>query len=144
MNDAKRLLALRNDVEVRKNSFSSEIIDLDTHMAWLKGVLSSESRHLYVAETSAGELVANARFDKSQCHCEAYLVSFAITRPFRGQGISSLLLRKICDEFSLKHKKCDLLAEIKPENIKSIKCFEKAGFAKESECADRVVCRRTN
>lgn len=60
--DAGLLLAWRNDPRTRLASRTSDVIALEDHVRWLRGVLASPDRLLLVVE-AAGEPVGTVRFD---------------------------------------------------------------------------------
>lgn len=119
-NDAKFLFDLANEPLVRAMSFQTDPIPWETHVAWLEGVLADPDRRLWVHETWDGVTMATTRLEVCGRH-EA--VSLAIHPDHREQGRAHQLIMGLC-----RRARLPLLAEIKPENVRSIRAFEGAGF----------------
>ncbi len=111
--DALVLLAWRNDALTRFNSRNANPVDLSDHLAWLERRLMRESPHLYIAELD-GEPVGTVRIDGEE-------ISYTVAPEHRGRGYAKQMLRWAYSEFGR------LRAEIRPDNIASIKAAESAG-----------------
>ncbi len=126
ISDAKFLWQLRNDPEVRQNSFSQEIIKWPKHLEWLKKVLKNSQRFLYILQDSKGSAVGQVRFDQQGDSAE---ISVAIHKKVRSKGYGVPAIQIACESFFLKHKNVKtIIAEVKPENEASLKVFTRAGF----------------
>lgn len=122
--DSDFLFALRNDDLTRKMSKTSEVIPKEKHEAWFSSKMNSTFDKIYIG-LKGDEEFGQFRVDSGG------LVNVAVTEKFRGQGLGSMLIRKGIETYAR-----DFLyfgpfkAEIKKENIASVKAFEEAGFVK--------------
>lgn len=120
VNDGELLLSWRNDPITRFNSFNSDPISRVSHFRWLEGVFANPLRDLYVAEVD-GVPVGTLRVDRNDSG-ESEL-SWTVAPEARGHGIGKEILieaRRMIDGV--------LTAQIKVENVASIKIAEAAGF----------------
>lgn len=113
--DAQLLFTLRNDRLTRQMSKSSDPVQWDGHIGWLRTRLARDHPDLYIAEL-AGDPVGTLRLDGTQ-------VSYTVGPTFRNRGIATALLRLAVDQFG------PLEAEIFEDNIPSIKAAESAGIS---------------
>lgn len=114
--DTLFLWRLRNEEEVRSQSFSTDPVGLWNHLRWLRAVFRDPRRRLYVAPG-----VGQVRLDEENGAAE---ISIAIQRDHRGGGAGTALLE---DAIALAGQ--PLLARIKRQNEASIRAFARAGFA---------------
>ena len=119
-NDWKILLDWRNDPITRKNSFTQEEISEQTHKLWFNDSLLNERRVIYILENNSIPIgfIRSDILDTNK-----YLLSWDIDPNQRGKGYGTKIL-----EIYLQDKKGEFIAEIKPENIASIKMAQKNGF----------------
>lgn len=117
--DARFLFDLANDPLTRAMSFSTDPIPWDTHVAWLDRVLADSDRRLWVGELD-GEPVAMGRLDAIDGQ---EVVSVALAPAHRGKGLAVHLVQALGQAARLP-----LVAEIKAENVPSIRAFEACGF----------------
>jgi RimJ/RimL family protein N-acetyltransferase len=123
--DWKILLDWRNDPTTRENSFKTEEIPEQTHKLWFNDSLLNPNREIYILETNSTP-VGTLRSD---CYLSnEYALSWNIAPNYRGKGYGVKIL-----ELFLKGKTGKFIAEIKPENIASIKMVLKNGFTKINE-----------
>jgi UDP-2,4-diacetamido-2,4,6-trideoxy-beta-L-altropyranose hydrolase len=123
-----------NDETVRKNSFSPEPIDLETHKHWFQQKLNNPDTLLYILEKS-GNPVGQIRFDMEE---KIAHISYLIDSNYRGQGLGKLIVQVgIKQFFKDNSRKVDFQAAIKPENLVSHKIFQNIGF-------DKVIPKQTN
>lgn len=125
-NDWKVLLDWRNDPLTRKNSFTQEIIKEENHKKWFRKNLIDETSNLFILETETNEPVGTIRSDEIDNN--SYLLSWNISPNHRKKGHGSLILNLF-----LQNKIGMFTAEIKPENLTSIKMVEKNGFKRVNE-----------
>lgn len=121
--DAALLHQWTNDPETRRQSFSTEPVPWDTHLAWVKRVLDDPERSLYIAED--GGPVGMVRLDRE-------VISLSVAPERRGQGYAVALIAAARAEGGS-------IAEVKPTNDRSIRAFRSAGFAEIQRDSDRVV-----
>lgn len=127
--DAELLFAWANDPETRRWSFATEPIPWDTHVAWLARVLADDERRLWVAEHE-GEPVGQVRLDVAG---DSEVVSISVAPGQRGRGLAVAIIRAACGE-----ARGTVVAEVKPDNQRSLRAFERAGF-RTVEHNDEVV-----
>ncbi|MEK9170485.1 MAG: GNAT family N-acetyltransferase [Patescibacteria group bacterium] len=126
LNDLEFVFNLRNEEAVRLVSFSSDLIDLETHRKWFEKKLASNESVLLIAEIDS-QPVAQVRFDWLYDHGAE--INIAVTEKFRGRGCGTEIIRKSSILFLNEFPVCgDIYAYIKPDNIASIRSFTKAGF----------------
>ncbi len=113
-----------NDEIVRKNSFNSDAIELETHKKWFKNKIHCKNTLFLIAlvnNKAAGVVRYELGDDKS-------VIGIMISKTYRGQKLASEFLRESAKEyFSTNHQ--PILAYIKKENLASVKAFQKAGYS---------------
>jgi RimJ/RimL family protein N-acetyltransferase len=124
-NDWKTLLDWRNDPSTRENSFTTGEISESTHKQWFTDSLSNEKRKIYILETNLTP-VGSIRSDVLDT--DKYILSWSIAPNQRGKGYGTKIL-----EIYLQGKKGEFVAEIKSENIASIKMVMNNGFEQVDE-----------
>jgi RimJ/RimL family protein N-acetyltransferase len=120
--DWEILLEWRNDPTTRENSFTQEKISILSHKTWLTNSLLNPDRKIYILEYNSTP-IGTIRSDKTSEN--TYVLSWNVSPNQRGKGYGAKIL-----ELFLKNKTGEFIAEIKPENIASIKMVEKNGFTK--------------
>lgn len=125
--DCENLFLWRNDPEVRRHSLDSRPLEFTAHQKWFSKVLESADRPLLIG-ASGGDDVGVIRFDVEGREA---VVSVYLRPGCIGHGYGAMLIdagsrwvREHCAGV-----KC-LVAEIKPENIASIRAFEAAGYSR--------------
>lgn len=134
--DKKNLFFWRNHEAVRRFSLDPSNISWETHGRWLDKTLANPNQALLIAE-SCGEPIGVLRldFEAMQGWVSVYVVPEKI-----GQGYGAhLLLAGIQWVQDQRPHTRQLLAEIVPENVPSIRVFEKAGFRRKPELYNREV-----
>ena len=114
------LLDWRNDPTTRENSFKTEEVSEQTHKLWFNDSLLNPYREIYILEDNLIS-VGSIRIDTLLIN--EYLLSWSIAPTQRGKGYGTKIL-----EMLLQDRKGKFIAEIKPENIASIKMVQKNGF----------------
>lgn len=120
-NDWKILLDWRNDSLTRKYSFTKEIIEEKNHKKWFKKNLIDKTSNIFILENEIGKPIGTIRADKEDDNY--YFLSWNISPNYRKKGYGSLILNLF-----LQNKVGIFVAEIKPENLPSIKMVKKNGF----------------
>ncbi len=126
MSDSNELFKLANDLEIRRNSFNEDKINIIDHENWLREVVQQNKSWLYLAKTKDNQLIGSLRFDKKEKNC--FVISIQISKNFRGRGFSKRIIIKGIKNLSLKNKNPSITAYIKKDNIKSLRAFISAGF----------------
>jgi RimJ/RimL family protein N-acetyltransferase len=118
--DWKILLDWRNDPITRENSFETGEVSEQTHKLWFNDSLLNPYREIYILEDNSTP-VGSIRSDNVSTN--QYILSWSIAPTQRGKGYGTKIL-----EMLLQDRKGKFIAEIKPENIASIKMVQKNGF----------------
>jgi len=123
--DMRDLFKWRNHPEVRKNSLNSEPILWQQHQAWFSNKINDSRSITYIAYYD-DEKIGSIRFDEKE---DLIKISVMVNPDYFEQGFGSKIIRSGTEKF-IKEKKINkpLIAEIKRDNIASIKAFQKAGF----------------
>ncbi|WP_394360360.1 GNAT family N-acetyltransferase [Amycolatopsis sp. SB7-3] len=131
--DAGLLLAWRNDPRTRQASRSTAVITLDEHSAWLRGVLASPDRVLYVVELD-GVPVGTVRFDREDEG--VWEVSITLAPESRGRGLSASVLAEGERAFTAGHRVRVVTAAVHRDNAASAALFDRAGYAETAPAVD--------
>lgn len=118
--DWKILLDWRNDPITRENSFDQGEVSESTHKLWFSDSLLNLHREIYILEDNTTP-VGSIRSDNLLTN--QYVLSWSIAPSQRGKGYGTKIL-----ELFLQDKTGNFIAEIKPENIASIKMVKNNGF----------------
>ena len=137
--DAKQLLEWTNETETRKNSFSSEFVSWENHIAWVKKKLSDENCLFFVLMLR-GEPVGVIRLDVNP-ELKGGVISYSIDRNYRGMGLGSKLLALV-EEEGKKAGLQYLTGSVKPQNIASSRCFLANGYELIQETPEELVYRK--
>jgi spore coat polysaccharide biosynthesis predicted glycosyltransferase SpsG/L-amino acid N-acyltransferase YncA len=128
MEDAERLLAWRNDPEVRSVSFTHDAITLDHHRGWLKKQLHSPACDIWIAEDRSGIPIGQVRLNYDVQVSKA-TVSIVLDHTLRARGMGTVLIEKVSRfAFFNEPSLLEIVAQIKPGNVASERAFAKAGF----------------
>jgi len=92
-NDWEILLEWRNEIETRKNSHNTVMVDGNEHKQWLKQSLENVNRHLYIAIENC-EPVGTVRADFDE-GTKVYELSWTIGPNFRGKGIGKKMVKAL-------------------------------------------------
>ena len=122
MDDAMDIFLWRNDESTRRNSFSKNIIDYDSHLKWLEGKLSDPSCLMFILEDDERK-VGNIRIDIDNKEGE---ISYMIAPDSRGKGYGKLILSLV--EKTLPQDVKTLTALVLKDNAASGKCFLTNGY----------------
>lgn len=130
--DAGLLFAWANDPETRRQSFTTEPIGWDTHVAWLERVLADPNRDLWIGVLDDGTPVGQVRLDYEDDRAE---ISYSVAPAHRGKRVSIPMVRAAC-----RRSNVPVVAEIKAGNEPSLRLCRAAGFVV-VEDGDPVVMR---
>ncbi|MGE3540902.1 MAG: UDP-2,4-diacetamido-2,4,6-trideoxy-beta-L-altropyranose hydrolase [Candidatus Tectimicrobiota bacterium] len=126
--DALLLWSWVNDPEVRRTSFTTDLISWEQHLQWFAARLQSDQCMIYIACSSTGAPLGQIRYDSTG---QEATVSISLDKNFRHQGYGGILLKKASQLFLQHVPVIRLHAYIKPENIASQSAFLQAGFRQE-------------
>jgi GNAT superfamily N-acetyltransferase len=85
------LLELRNDPAVRAVSFSSDVVEREGHLKWLREKVTSLDHLILIGEID-GDPIGQVRIDR--CSPEDAQINIALIANFRGQGYGREMLQK--------------------------------------------------
>ena len=124
LEDAEILLKWRNDMTTRMASHTTNEVNLEKHIEWLKATLQNENRQLYVAEEK-GSSVGTVRADFEN---GVYELSWTVAPETRGQGVGKRMVALLANRI-----KEPIRAEVKKGNDASSRIAECSGmkFVKE-------------
>lgn len=124
--DAALLLELRNDPETRQQSFTSHPISPAEHDRWLRERLEAPTEtRIYIGEVS-GEVVGQARVDRTDPR--RGLISVSIEEGRRGAGLGARLIQQASGAAAADLGLDVIVAMIKPANVASQSAFRRAGY----------------
>lgn len=135
--DCLKIFEIANDEEVRKSSFNTDKIDLETHKKWFNKILDDDSTKFLVLEYKS-EIIGQLRFDFDERYP---VISISMNKKYRGLGLSKYLLNKGIAYIKENYNHNILIADIKRTNGKSISFFETMGFEKKCEIRDNTALR---
>ena len=126
ISDCKSIYQWRNDPITRKMSKNKNFIVWSDHVNWFKRSFFSNDNKLIICELGSSDKIAFLKFKLIK---ESALVSINLNPNFRGQGFAKHCLLNSIDLLKKETNKVKLLnAEIREENIASIKTFMGSGF----------------
>lgn len=125
--DSKDLFDWRNNETTRKNSFNMDAILWSDHVNWFSNRIRDPNTTIfmvYVDDIKIGSI----RFEENE---NTYRVSVVLAPEYTGKGVGPEVIRSGTELF-LKRKKGrkPVIAEVKENNVASIKAFKRAGFKK--------------
>ena len=139
--DAELLLDWRNDPQTRVGSRSTEPIAFEQHLTWLRGVLASKSRSLFVVEAD-GEPVGTVRFDR-ESESGSWEVSITVAPKHRGRGLSGAVLAAGERILTQRHHVASVLAVVHRDNAASAALFQRAGYSEMPAAGEFRRLRKT-
>ena len=120
--DAKDILAWRNDPVTRENSFSKDEIELASHMKWFQSKLVSDNCLMLILEEEELKL-GNVRVDIANHIGE---ISYMVSPVFRGNGYGKKMLEFL--EKKLPVGVTTLVGFTTKDNIAAGKCVLANGY----------------
>lgn len=124
VDDANRLMEWRNDPDAVRFSVSGTWIEKEEHERWLRAHLEDPATRLWIAE-EAGQAVGQVRVETEGA---VGVVSIAVAPGHRGRGLGSAILRAMLSEMGRDRTIQTLKATVHPDNVASLRVFERAGF----------------
>lgn len=121
--DADFLFGLVNDRSVRASSFRSGPVGWREHLAWLRTQLDGVGRLCEVVEAE-GVPVGLVRAEWRDAEAR---ISVALAKTARGQGIGAAAVSALAAK-ARRELGVPVVALIKPDNVRSQRMFERAGF----------------
>jgi RimJ/RimL family protein N-acetyltransferase len=130
--DAERVLAWRNDPRIVALSKSGRPVTRDEHTAWYAQAVTDARRLLCIVEVEeAGRKGSSpagvVRVDRDGSR--AGMITIYLLAPYTGRGLGVAALEQATRlAFGQWPDLRSIRAEIRPDNLASIKAFAKAGF----------------
>lgn len=123
--DIDKLFEWRNHPDVRSKSFNTDPVNRVEHEKWFNAKINDPDTMIYVAYCGKND-IGSIRFENKG---DAVKVSVMLNPSFVGKGFGAEIIRLAVEKFlSGKKSNKGIIAEIKKDNIASIKAFQKAGF----------------
>lgn len=146
LEDAKFLFELRNEPEVCAVSWNREPLVWDDHIVWFQKSLANLNRSFFVLRSDPGEPVGQVRYDVDG---ETAEVGVSVSNRFYGRGYASRGLQESVKMFFESFPEVLVVfAHIKPDNVASVRTFEKAGYKDKKivnfeghECVEMTLSR---
>lgn len=125
--DVVDLFNWRNNPQVRKNFFNPDEITWHEHKKWFDSIIKDNSATIYMAFQEKKKIGTIRYEDKGSF----ISVSVMLNPIFMGQGLGAQIIKLGTEKLAREQKPSKLIvAEIKEDNIASIKAFTKAGYRK--------------
>lgn len=124
--DAFFLFTLRNDTEVRENSFHTETIAYEQHLNWYQNKIQDKNTQIYILQMNKKN-IGQVRVDEENSNLK---ISYAICQEYRGKGYAKWMLGTLEKELRKvqSYNGKDLIGDVKKENIGSQKIFLSLGY----------------
>ncbi len=123
--DCRLVWEWANDPDTRTASFSSEPIPWAQHVAWFAAQLADPQHRLYIALDAAAQPVGQIRYEITG---DEATVSIALAPGERRRGYGSTIIRQGTQQLFASTLARRIHAYIKPDNLASVRAFERAGF----------------
>lgn len=124
--DCRLLWEWVNDPVVRASAFDSHPISWQEHLDWFQRKHADPSCALYLLMDGQGHPMGQARFDRQPDGSAE--IDISLSKEYRGRGVGLQALRLACETFRAGTPMARIVAAIKPENIASVRIFQKGGF----------------
>jgi RimJ/RimL family protein N-acetyltransferase len=131
---SKFLFKLRNDIDIRKNSYNTDIIKFSTHTDWLKKLIKKKNIG-YVFKSKTGSNIGYVRLNNK--NSKDY-VSIALSNKFRNKGLSKEILLAAENKF----KSENLYSLVNKNNKKSISLFHSLDYIKINIQKDFILMKK--
>ena len=125
MRDATALYELATDPHIRRMYFSQRKIDWQEHLHWLETKLQTKNCILLVGLIRE-DVVAQVRIDRGAYECA---LSICVDSRYRRMGLAKRMLIDALEVAQKQWGTIKLIAQIKRDNISSIKLFCAVGFS---------------
>lgn len=129
--DGEQVFLWANDSDTRAASFNSGMISWDGHCNWFIERLSDENCLFLICGDEQGHSFGGVRFDIAADEAK---VSINLDPGARGRGWAGFIIIRAVDELFGRRGIRKVNAFIKPENLRSARAFERAGFSNIGSC----------
>jgi RimJ/RimL family protein N-acetyltransferase len=127
--DCKLLWEWANEAEVRAASFHSDPIPWEEHVDWFRRKRADPNCYMYMFVDEHGYPIGQVRMDLRANGIGEVAISVARNQRGRGLGVEALWLA--CERVFKTTNVKRLVAYVKPNNVASIRVFEKARFVRQ-------------
>ena len=117
-----------NDPSSRDASLNSEFIEWESHVKWFENMIVDNDARPYIIEDKDNNIVAQVRFDRIENG--TWRVDFTTAPEFRGKGLAGKAMRMGCEKLAEDENGIEIIANVKVDNIASVKMCTKAGYKK--------------
>lgn len=125
--DARLIFEWANDNDVRMNAINTHQIKWEDHINWFNKKLQSPNTFMFIGFLQ-NEPVGQIRFDKEN---EDYVLDYSIAKIHRGKGLGTDIVKEGIKILSdIIYKPFTVVAQVKEENIASVKIFTRLHFTK--------------
>lgn len=122
--DCVFLYELRNEKEVRQNSFCTEEIGFQEHRTWFEKKMQDRNTCIYILEYGE-DRIGQVRVDIAGEEAE---ISYALCKSARGHGYSKWMLKEAQKNVMEVFGKKKFIADVKEDNIASRKVFQSLNY----------------
>lgn len=122
--DGETLFRWRNDPDTRANSFQTEPIPYEEHIAWLKAALGNPAQEIFIlceGDTLIGQVRLSMENDMAT-------ISYSIDAAYRAQGYGKAILQLVENLCAERGAPRSLCGYVKKKNIASQVIFETLGY----------------
>ncbi len=123
--DCRDLYEWRNSPSARQNSLDQREIPYEDHVQWFEGSLNNKNRTIYIA-LEGNKKVGQIRFDLEEINLAK--VSVTVKPEEQGKGYGPKIIEEGSNKYFSETGVSMIRAEIRQENVPSVKAFEKAGY----------------
>ena len=127
--DSQLIYEWNTDELTRANSFNSEFFSFESHDKWFASKLNNPDYVFLIFLDKNNDPVGLVRFDKLN---GAWYIGITVAKSARGKGYASRMIT-LATEFHYRKYKQAIFAQIKNNNIASLKVFKKAGYRFDKE-----------
>lgn len=128
----------RNDLQTRQMSRTKDLIGWETHKRWYQQKATDPHCQLLIA-SRLGVAIATVRFELIEEGLAE--VNINLNPAFRGKNLAQLILSEACEHAFETMRLKAIYAEVKQNNLPSIKIFEGAGFILKEKKGDLFAYR---
>lgn len=135
--DSERIYHWRNQEFVRRFSHDTAEIPWEEHHRWFQASLKNPQRAILIGELQNKEPIGVLRYDWEASRA---IVSVYLCFEKTGQGLGSQLLQ--AGSHWLRQYQPgiqNITAEIQPQNVASVKAFERAGYQASNQISDQGI-----
>ncbi|WP_370088951.1 GNAT family N-acetyltransferase [Ekhidna sp.] len=128
-----------SDYEIRRYSFNQDQISYEDHSRWFLSKINSKTCHYFIAMFK-GEEIGSVRIDVEG---EFGTISYLLDRKVQGRGLGAILLSSIEGRVRNFDTRIKILkGYVLPENIPSVKIFERLGYTSKRVKAGKLECKK--